>query len=456
MKKSVYTWRRVLALALILVMAVTYMPFLSEPSAYAEAEEEVSEKVVELPDAEQKANKAKAVAEVEDKLGIAEEPEAEEEEPAEMKAVMDVDPDKLESAKGSMVLNSDSKGLKLNAGELLSVSKPSSTGIVRVTGVELNPQYVYTGIWIGNDHPDFDDSATKILDLYGTSFNETVDMKDYAIGYHTIYVTIDDTTTAAETDYVDYVTYVPTYIYKKISNSVNWYQTGKKYVACYYGGDYSSTYYSHSGEYLDVLIDYKKVGAKKWSSKVYGPIGTSSYSLKKKTGLKPNTKYYVRMMLGKKCSYNGKTVWITGRLVSKASKKVKVVTAYSKPRIKKITITNGKKIVHKYRVHYANRIRYVKSTGRIISITPLYRTYRYYYTRYKVNVYFKKKQSIAGIQIKTGGGTVQKNGNKKKYSAKYTVSGKKKGKKIAVKVRCFRSKKYLGFSSWVKKKVKVR
>ena len=79
MKKSVYTWRRVLALALILVMAVTYMPFLSEPSAYAEAEEEVSEKVVELSDTEQKANKAKAVAEVEDKLGIVEEPEAEEE-----------------------------------------------------------------------------------------------------------------------------------------------------------------------------------------------------------------------------------------------------------------------------------------------------------------------------------------------------------------------------------------
>ena len=455
MKNQTSTGVRIIALGLIVIMAVTYMPLLSESSAYAGSEDEISEKTVRLSDAEQKANREEALAEVEKELGIEDEPEAEEEEPAEVKGVVDAGQERLKSASGSMALNANGKGLSLNAGELLSVSKPSSTGIVRVKAVELNPQYVYTGIWIGNDHPDYDDSATKIIDLYSSSVDETVDMKDYAIGYHTIYVTIDDTTTAAENDYVDYVTYVPTYIYKKISNSVSWYQTGKKYVACYYGGDYSSTYYSHSGEYLDVLIDYKKVGKKKWSSKVYGPIGTSSYSLKKKTGLKPNTKYYVRMMLGKKCKYNGKTVWITGRLVNKASRKVKVVTAYSKPKVSKITI-KGKNRVRKYKTLYAWRIRYIKSTGRIISRTPLYHTHKYYYATYKVNVYFKKKQSIAGVQVKTKDGTTQKNGNLKKYTVKYSVSGKRKGKRLTVKVRNFRSKKYLGFSGWLKKKIKVR
>ena len=113
MKKSVYTWRRVLALALILVMAVTYMPFLAEPSAYAEAEEEVSEKVVELPDAEQKANKAKAVAEVEDELGIAEEPEAEEE--AKEAEAEDLQEDELPGIKVSTGFEKKVKGLSLQA-----------------------------------------------------------------------------------------------------------------------------------------------------------------------------------------------------------------------------------------------------------------------------------------------------------------------------------------------------
>ena len=68
----------------------------------------------------------------------------------------------------------------------------------------------------------------------------------------------------------------------------------------------------------------------------------------------------------------------------------------------------------------------------------------------------KKKMSIAGVQIKTKGGTVQKSGKKKKYVAKYRVSGKKKGKKIKVSVRCFRSKTYGGFSGWKSKKVKAK
>ena len=445
-------------LALILVMAVTYMPFLSEPSAYAEAEEEVSEKVVELPDAEQKANKAKAVAQVEDKLGIVEEPEAEEE--AKEAEAEDLQGNELPGIKVSTGFEKKVKGLSLQAPivneTFITVSNPNKSGVVTITG-DLSEYAAYgfsfNSIYMDDQKVEFDN------DINGwVQFTATIQMKSYDVGYHTIYfyyndkdgnVLVDD-----DGNYVAGVaTYVPTYIYKKASNSINWYQTGKKYIAAYYG---KSTYYDsgYNTEYLDVYMDYKKKGGK-WSKKVYGPLGTSSYNLKKKSGLRPNTTYYVRMMYGKKFTYNGKSYVFSGRNTGKASSAKKIMTAYKKPKVKKITI-KGKNRVRKYKVLYAWRIRYIKSTGRIISRTPLYHTYRYYYATYKVNVYFKKKQNIAGVQVWTRDGTTQKNGNRKKYTVKYSVSGKRKGKKLTVKVKSFRSKKYLGFSGWTKKKVKVR
>ena len=456
MKKSVYTWRRVLALALILVMAVTYMPFLSEPSAYAEAEEEVSEKVVELPDAEQKANKEKAIAEVEKTLGIEEEPETEEEEPAEMKAVMDVDPE-IFKENNALALNNkaNANAFKLNSeegknGVITSITKPNSKGIVTIKGIDIiNPQYVYSGLWIADEDPEYDPGVMfrRISSLSCTSLDEEIDMKKYSVGYHSIGVSVYDVATDEEIIY-DYVTKVPTFIYKKASNSINWYQTGKKYISAYYGGSNS---YSDIDEDVKVYMDYKKKGGK-WSEKLYGPTSSGT---KKITGLRPNTTYYVRMMYVKKFKYNGQSYQFLGRSKGKVSSAKKVMTAYKKPKLKKITI-KGKNIVHKYKSQWGWRIRYIKSTGRIISRTPLYHTYRYYYAKYKVNVYFKKKQNIAGVQVWTRDGTTQRNGNRKKYTVSYSVSGKRKGKKLTVKVKCFRSKKYGGFSGWTKKKVKVR
>ena len=451
MKMQMNIGARVMALIMMIVMAVTYMPVLTGTAYAADEKDEVSEKITELPAEEQKENKAKAVAELEDELGIEDESDdAAEEKEAGVVAVPEADTETPKQSKRILL----SKGKKLdttgkNIG-LITVSGPNSSGYVTVSGPTLNSEYTYEGIYVGNEHPSISLDAPKEVSLSGSgAFSVKLNMKDFNVGFHTVYVLIYQGDTAYAYDYVDYV---PTYIYSRASNSLSWYNTAKKSFKCYYGG---STYYSYSGQYLDVFMDYRKAGGK-WSKKVYGPISTSSYTVSKKTGLKSSSTYYVRMMYGKKFDYNGVNYVITGRQKGYASAAKKIKTAYKKPLIKKIKIKGTKTIVHKYRVHYANRIRYVRSTGRIISVTPLYHTYKYYYTKYKVVVYMKKKMSIAGVQIKTKGGTVQKSGKKKKYVAKYRVSGKKKGKKIKVSVRCFRSKTYGGFSGWKSKKVKAK
>jgi len=443
---------RVMALILVAVMVVVYMPVLTDPTAHAASDKEsVEDKTEKLPENEVSRNKAEALADLKDELGIEDESDdTEETKDVEVISASEADQEAPRESKRILL----TRGKKLaatgkNIG-LITVSGPNSSGYVTVSGPALNSEYTYEGIYVGNEHPSISLDAPKEVSLSGSgAFNVKLNMKDFNIGFHTIYVLIYQGDTPYAYDYVDYV---PTYIYKRASNSLSWYYTGKRNFKCYYGG---STYYSYSGEYLDVFMDYRK-GRGKWSKKVYGPISTSSYTVSKKTGLKAGSTYYARMMYGKKFSYNGHNYVITGRQKGYASRAKKIKTAFKVPKIKKIKITGARTIVHKYRVHYANRIRYIKSTGRIISVTPLYHTYRYYYTKYKVNVYLKKKMGIAGVQIKTKAGTVQKNGNKRKYVARYSVSGKKKGKRIIVSVRCFRSKTYGGFSRWKKKRVKIR
>ena len=444
---------RVMALILITVMVVVYMPVLTDPTAHAASDKESVEEVTEkLPEKEVSGNKAKALADLKDELGIEDESD-DTEETKDVEVISASEADQEASRQSKRILLTRGKKLAATGKNYgwITVSGPNKSGYVTVSAPSTNdPEFTYEGIYISDEHPSVDPGITKVVSLSGSgAFSRKLNMKNYKVVFHTIYVRICQNGTPFEDDYVDCV---PTYIYKRASNSLSWYNTGKTNFKCYYGG---STYYSYSGQYLDVFMDYRKAGGK-WSKKVYGPISTSSYTVSKKTGLKSKSTYYVRMMYGKKFDYNGVNYVITGRQKGYASAAKKIKTAYKKPLIKKIKIKGTKTIVHKYRVHYANRIRYVRSTGRIISVTPLYHTYKYYYTKYKVVVYMKKKMSIAGVQIKTKGGTVQKSGSKKKYVAKYRVSGKKKGKKIKVSVRCFRSKTYGGFSGWKSKKVKAK
>jgi hypothetical protein len=206
---------------------------------------------------------------------------------------------------------------------------------------------------------------------------------------------------------------------------------------------------------------FYKNGKKAWTAMNYGPVSESSSSMSKKSGFKANSTVQVRLTYGKKFTYNDKTYLFTGRLTNQYSSTVKVKTAYSKPKIKSIKITKGKLKVQRWKVLYAYRYRYRvnRSTGyrRLISVTPLYHRYKKYYTRFKVTVRFRKKQGIAGVYI----GTLHnlyayKKGNKKVYAQTFTCTGKKRGKKVIVKVKNWRSSIYGGYSKYYKKRVKVR
>ena len=64
----------------------------------------------------------------------------------------------------------------------------------------------------------------------------------------------------------------------------------------------------------------------------------------------------------------------------------------------------------------------------------------------------KKKPGVAGIYI----GSKHVKGNKKTYTAKFTLSGKKKGKKVKVSVYSYMNPTYGGWSGKIFKKVKVK
>ena len=80
------------------------------------------------------------------------------------------------------------------------------------------------------------------------------------------------------------------------------------------------------------------------------------------------------------------------------------------------------------------------------------KTYKYWYTKVKVTVKMSKTPGVAGIYI----GSKHVAGNKKTYTAKFTLSGKKKGKKIKVSVYSYMNRTYGGWSARTLKKVKVK
>ena len=130
-------------------------------------------------------------------------------------------------------------------------------------------------------------------------------------------------------------------------------------------------------------------------------------------------------------------------------------TAYKKTPVKSVTAKKVKQWCKKYKVRrlsskiywrngYAGWGYYRKILGT--------KTYKYWYTKVKVTVTMKKRPGIAGVYI--GSKTVK--GNKRVYSANFTLSGKKKGKTIKVSVYSFMNRTYGGLSGKTLRKVKVK
>lgn len=479
--------RRAGTVFLAFVMMVSFMPMCGEAFVFAAGGDKAYvEKVVELPDSEVKANKEAALAQVKEELGVIEGDEVEfsmaeatGETAGEAKAaepavetapashpitvadkwVSMTDPYKTKA--GLVAANSDPKSEDTPSFEAqevpgaVYVSAPDELGNVEVQGTDISGTgYRYEEILIGDEAGD-PYSAYMVAELNGEEqygFSKTVDMKQFTVGYHSVYVIVSDD---SDSWYLD-AKYVPTLIYGSVPNQLSNYYTG---IHNFTAGYSDSRYYeAGSGEYLDVFMDFKKKSQSNWSEDVY--LLEDSYTGARVTGLSANTTYQSRMMYGKFFTYNGENFLFTGRQNGYVSEVKEFKTAYTKPKVKSIKISKAKHIVHKYRVHYANRYYYRvyrNGTRKLIKVVPLYHTYKYHYTRFKVTVKFRKKQGVAGIGIRTIHGlNVWKNGDKKKYAQTFTCSGNKKGKKISVSVQSARSKVYGGLSGKYKKKVRVK
>lgn len=257
-----------------------------------------------------------------------------------------------------------------------------------------------------------------------------------------------------EVDYYYYWDYMPRHLYDGEVPSIQHsdFATGKSYFKYYNDGNYCS-----EDDSCGVLIEYKK-GNGEWK---HGSGPVDVFCENKQSGLSAATAYKVRASFCKAAYYDldGNTYLFTGP----TSDPLTIKTAYSKPPVKAVKISKVKVKCKKYR-YWTGKIRQRwlvdARTGRKIRLIKqwkIYRTVRYYSTRYKVTVKFKKKPGIAGIQLRTSHGyTVWLGGNKTAYSKTFTVSGKKKGKRLTVKVRALMSKKYSSWSGNYKKRVKIR
>lgn len=333
-------------------------------------------------------------------------------------AAAPVNPAANTTAIGQAEMTAQAAPGKKGEGEItaqIDVSLDEATGQATITGAvsgdEFNDLYI-DGYWENS--------------IYGTEFTQTIDMRNYEVGFHDIYATLSESGEEVHYQYM-----VPTLIYKKPSNKLKFYTTGKNYFT-FSGTD--TYYYDYK---CPLYLEYKK-GSGKWSGP-QGPMDASgSY---KKKGLKANSKYSVRLYYGKVVEYNGTKYFFSGKDRGKVSAVQKMKTAQKrKPAVRSITTSGAKQYYRTWTLYY------------YIGGVPVARTYKVYYTSFKATLKMKKKPGTAGIYL----GNIAKKGNKKIYKANFTVSGKMKGKKATFSVCTYQSKVYGGISPYYKKKVKIR
>ena len=470
---------------LAMVMAVTFIPIFGPAPAFASDDQYAeSEEVVDVLSKDQKkAEKDKAEAKVRAEMGvmddegagadvaeadvtaadIEEASVAEDEEssvyeivpaqPADRNAAPEIVEERSmadahissDSADGEASLQGedlpDRENFKVNAFLIYT------NGDVEISAEVDEPGWTFSRMCMDNSQNTI--RGTNIKGL--SSFTEEFNLKDYGIGYHTFILRF--CYNGEEVTPYFYWEYLPRLIYDEVpSIQYSDFITGPSYFKYYNNGNR----YSEDNS-CGVSIEYKK-GSESWKM---GPALVDTYNEKGKGGLRAATAYSVRASFCKQVIYNddGKTYLFQGPV----SRTLTIKTAYSKPPVKSVKISKVKVKCKKYR-YWTGKIRQkwlVNSrTGRkikLISQKKIYRTVKYYSTRYKVTVKFKKKPGIAGIRLRTSHGySGWLGGNKTSYSKKFVVSGKKKGKKLKVSVRALMSKQYDSWSGTYKKRVKIK
>jgi len=300
----------------------------------------------------------------------------------------------------------------------LKVSLAKSTGIASVKGTVTGDQF----------------DSLYVDGSYVSSFSgsKSLNMKDYSVGLHSIYVTLKNHPNIR----VYYSKAVPTYIYSKTSNKLSYFTVGHNYFIYSYGGS------SYSKDYnCGIMLEYRKKGSKKWKTG-YGPYSTGTSV--KMTKMKSAKKYQVRTYFAKAFTYGGKKYLIKGKDTGKTSKAVTFKTGGNKLKVKSVKITKARQYSRNMTLTtwvYIGGFGYPRTT-----------TYTYWYTDFKITVKLKKKPGAKGIFI----GSKKVSGNKKKYTTTMTLSGKQKGKKLKFELCSYQNGTYKGYSKSVFKKVKVK
>lgn len=282
---------------------------------------------------------------------------------------------------------------------------------------------------------------------------KTIDMKNFPVGYHTVKLLLNVTDDDGYNYYI-YRSFIPTEIYSKPSLRQADFYTGYNYFNYY--DNYN--YYSYD-ETCGLYLDYKKAGGG-WSVG-YGPVGYGKS--KQRGGLAAASTYSVRTYYAKSTEYTPpRPIDATEDpateykvFMGPYANAVSFKTGYKATPVKSVKAKKVKQWCKKvkilklsskvyYRNGYAGWGYYRKVLGK--------KTKKYWYTKVKVTVTMSKVPGVAGVYI----GSKLVKGNKKTYATNFTLSGKKKGKKISVSVYSYMSPVYGGLSGKVLKKVKVK
>lgn len=298
----------------------------------------------------------------------------------------------------------------------------SKGGVVTVTGKSMD--HTFSNVKVDGGYSVLPSSQEGKSNVSFT-FSVT-NRKNFSTGRHSLTGYLNDGTTCSP------LAGIPVSIYAKPALKAKMFNTNKNSFTLKPGA-------FDSAAYGDIYIDYKKGANGKWNTQ-WGPFGAGSSG--KVSKLSAGSVYYVRAYYVKKIGNE--------YFIGPVSSAVKIKTGpKKKPAVKSVKITKAKvkKVKVKSKYYWDNgTLKYLKG-------------YTTYETTYKVTVKFKKKQKIAGIQIYAGGVTLPKfiKGSKKSYTAKFTVGGKRKGKKTSFKIRTKGNASYGAWSPTYKsKKVRIR
>lgn len=322
-------------------------------------------------------------------------------------------------------------------GQYFNVSNPNSNGYVTISG-KLKEGYFY--------QLHLDGSCIKTID--NKSFSISLDMKQYTVGYHTLFMTFKNDKGEFKKDLIDAKFFVPSYFYSAPPNAKGYYSVYSKYYDFHSINNYYK-YGSNYEHYAYPTMEFK-VKKKKWSRwKNGGFMEPDSDKWYKFKGLKPGSQFKTRLRYTKSFNYE-----YLDKNGSRISKQFTFRGRYSPVK----TFKSGvKKLKFKsIRIKPYHVKRHVRKNFYFGWFRRYYLGKTVWYTyKYKVIIKLKKKPGAKGLLV--NGKYIK--GNKKKYVKYlgYGVTFQKPSKiKIKLAITSYQNKTYGGYSPLKVKKRRIK